>query len=269
MITFLLWNTRGKNLIDPVRRLVSEHQVDVLVLVEPGGSKGVLLQQLNSQPGQLYHFTTSLCESIDIYVRFPNDFIEAVFESSRLTVRRLSLPGREEILLVATHLPSLLYMSSESQPAEFFELSRTIRQVEEQRGHSRTIVVGDLNANPFDAGLVSAAGLNATMSKAVASRMTRTVQGRTYPFFYNPMWNLLGDRGPGPAGSYHYRRAEDVCYYWHLIDQVLIRPVLADLLENDGPRVVTKAQDIDLSRNGTPYATRFSDHFPLIFSLNI
>ena len=269
MLTFLLWNTRGKDLLDPLYRLAIEHELDVVVLIEPGESKAALLERLNQQTGALYRFTTSLCETVSIYTRFPNEFINPIHESARLTIRSLELPGRDEVLLVAAHLPSLLYMSSESQPAEFYELSRTIREIEERRGHGRTVLIGDLNANPFDAGVVSAAGLNATMSQTIAKRGTRTVQGRTYPFFYNPMWNLFGDRGPGPAGSYHYKRAEDVCYYWHLVDQVLVRPELADLLGSDGPRVVTTAQGLDLGRKGTPNSALYSDHFPIVFSLNI
>lgn len=61
--------------------------------------------------------------------------------------------------------------------------------------------------NPFDEGVVKAAGLHAMMTKATANERFRTVQGREYPFFYNPMWGFFGDRTDGPAGTFHYRRS--------------------------------------------------------------
>jgi hypothetical protein len=77
--------------------------------------------------------------------------------------------------------------------------------------------------NPFETGLVSAAGLNSVMSRRVASRETRKVQGREYRFFYNPMWSHFGDARDDTAGSYYYDAGEHVNYYWNMFDQVLLR----------------------------------------------
>jgi hypothetical protein len=68
-----------------------------------------------------------------------------------------------------------------------------VRDVEKRVGHDRTIVVGDLNMNPFDAGIVGAEGLNAVMTKQIASQGGRKVDAVRYPFFYNPMWSHFGD----------------------------------------------------------------------------
>lgn len=170
---------------------------------------------------------------------------------------------------MVVHLPSLLYVSKQSQPAEFFELSRTIREIEHDVGHTRTILLGDLNANPFDIALVSSAGLNATMSKEIAIRRTRIIQSRKYPFFYNPMWSLLGDNTPGPPGTFFFRQAEDVCYYWHMIDQVLLRPELMQKLAENTPNIITNAGDLDLLSKGRPNRYNYSDHLPILFRLNV
>ena len=45
--------------------------------------------------------------------------------------------------------------------------------------------------NPFEAGVVGAAGLNATMARSQALKEFCTVRGRQYQFFYNPMWGHL------------------------------------------------------------------------------
>ena len=103
---------------------------------------------------------------------------------------------------------------SESQAFECMKLDTQIAREEDQAGHRRTVLLGDLNMNPFEPGLVGAGGLNAVMSRQIASRATRTVQGTEYRFFYNPMWGHFGDRRNHTAGSYFYASSEHVSYYW-------------------------------------------------------
>jgi hypothetical protein len=101
------------------------------------------------------------------------------------------------------NFPSKLYWSKDSQAQECVNLARQISDVEKREGHSMTLLVGDLNMNPFEQGMIGSVGLNPTMARSIASQKYRTVQERRYPFFYNPMWNLLGDDHP-PAGTYYY-----------------------------------------------------------------
>jgi hypothetical protein len=157
--------------------------------------------------------------------------------SGRLTVRILRY-GETEVLFGAAHLSSKIHWSREDQAAEVHELSRQIRAEEERRGHSRTILVGDLNMNPFDDGVVQANGLHAMMTRATAEEGSRRVQGRDYPFFYNPMWGLFGDRTPGPPGTYYYRHPGHLSYEWNIFDQVLLRPGVVPFFEN--VEIITK-----------------------------
>ena len=102
--------------------------------------------------------------------------------------------------------------------------------------------------NPFEPGVVAAGGLHAVMSREVASRQSRTVQGRDYRFFYNPMWNHFGDANSPTAGSYFYNASEHVSYFWNLFDQVLIRPELAAPFDPDSLSIVTSAGSRSLVR---------------------
>ena len=67
-------------------------------------------------------------------------------------------------------------------------------------------------------------GLHGVMSRNVASRELRTVQGQKYPLFYNPIWSLMGDLNQGPPGSYYYESSQHVEHFWWMFDQVLVRP---------------------------------------------
>jgi hypothetical protein len=170
---------------------------------------------------------------------------------------------------VVTHFPSKLHWSDESQAFECTELARRISEQEEAAGHNRTILVGDFNMNPFEFGMVAASGLNSVVSRKVADLGVRTVQGREYRFFYNPMWNHLGDAKSDSAGSYYYDNAQHVNYFWNVFDQVLIRPELTKGFDPNRLNIVTSVGARSLVRSdGRPDYTYASDHLPIVFELD-
>ena len=61
-----------------------------------------------------------------------------------------------------------------------------------------------------------------------------------------------------------------VNYHWNVFDQVLIRPSLVDNFDKESLKFV----DFDgekslLKNNGTPNKDKYSDHLPLVFTLNL
>lgn len=92
-----------------------------------------------------------------------------------------------------------------------------------------------------------------------------------YPYFYNPMWNLLGDDPPGSApGTYYYRGRHSHELYWHMLDQVLVRPSLVERFDFEQLKIVTTVGGVRLTRTrGTPNRTRFSDHLPVVFAVDM
>lgn len=270
MVTFLFWNTNGKAMEAEVSTLAQEHRVDIIILSELTSSPASMLQALNRAEAAEFHYAPGQCERIRIFTRFSSRFLEPVYESISLSIRRLGLPARTEILVVAAHLPSKLFQSDSSQISACVELARTIREQEEKIGHTRTLVVGDLNMNPFEHGMVTANGMNAAMSRQIASRKTRTVQSREYPFFFNPMWAHLGDRSGHPPGTYYYSHSEFVNYYWNVFDQVLVRPDIIDHFETERIKLLTAVGRTSLLReDGRPDVRNFSDHLPLLFEIEL
>jgi exonuclease III len=264
---FLFWNIRGKPLAPLINDLAEEHGVDVIILAECRVDPAVMLQVLNSRVAD-FHFPFSGVEGIAIYTRFNSDFLKPVFESKRFSIRSLMLPARTPIVLAAVHLPSKLHWSSESQDFECVELAKAVDQVEAAAGHRRTIIVGDFNMNPFEAGLVSSVGLNSVMSRQIASRLRRTVQERDYHFFYNPMWSHFGDARNHTAGSYYYDAGQHVNFYWNIFDQVLLRPELAERFEPRSLSILKSAGSVSLVRaDGRPDALIGSDHLPILFEV--
>ena len=218
---FLFWNIKRKPHVGLVADLAEIHQTDVVVLAESATDPATILRALNRAPESGFQHAGGLCRRVAIFTRFSQEFLEPAWESERVSIRRLTLPARQPVLLATAHLPSKLHMSSESQGFECGELARQIAAEEQKAGHQRTILVGDLNVNPYEAGIVG--GLSSVASRRIASRGTRTVQGREYRFFYNPMWSHFGDAKSHTAGSYFYDSGEHVNHYWNLFDQVLLR----------------------------------------------
>lgn len=270
MINFMFWNINRKPLQSSIARLTAQHSVNLVILAESEISPEVMLDALHQQTGCMFHSTFSACKKISIYLSFPEKFLSPFRETERLTIRRLALSGLPEILVAATHFPSKLHWSGESQAAECGRLATIIRKAEKEIGHSRTLLVGDLNMNPFESGIIGASGLHGVMTRQIAEKRQRIVQGIEYPYFYNPMWGRFGDLTQGAAGTYYEHRTEHVSYFWNMFDQVLLRPDLLPYFQNENLNILTHDGEMPLvSVSGLPDDSLASDHLPILFSLNV
>jgi hypothetical protein len=267
MPKFLFWNLNKRPIPGFVRHVVREHDVEVLILAECVMTSEEMLVALNEDKPH-FQWAWGICESLKWFVRFDWRMMKPVVESSRVSIRSLEMPAREPILVAAAHLPSKMGFSDESQWFESVQLAGLIEQAEAAVGHHRTMLLGDLNMNPFEAGMVGArGGLNAVGSRRIASRDTRTVQREKYKFFYNPMWNHLGDRTE-TGGTFFYEHAEPVCCFWNMYDQVLLRPELLEGFTPDDVSILSEVRGLSLLENGRPDKEMASDHLPVMVNLN-
>ncbi len=225
MVTFLFWNLNRRPRQDLIACLAAEHEADIVILAENDVAERELETVLSRATNREFQKPWSLSEKIDIFTHFPESSLTSVLDnpSRRLTIRRLVV-GSQDILLAAVHVQSKLHWSEDDQSHEAVELAREISNAEESLGHRRTVLVGDLNMNPFEAGVASSHALHAVMTRDLASKGSRIVSGREYPFFYNPMWGFFGDRNLGPPGTHYFAGSKPVNFFWNMFDQVLIRP---------------------------------------------
>ncbi len=267
---FLFWNINKNSAGSVLSQIVSEHEVDLVVLAECR-DEGEILASLNSGADDRFHLTDSGTTRVVIYTRFSRSFIQPEHHDDYLTIRRICLTGRPEILLAAAHLPSRLHRKSDDEQVKIARgASESIRKCEARTGHSRTVLVGDLNMNPFEKGLSSADTLHAVMTRDIAVQKSRIVLGTEYHFFYNPMWGCFGDTTKGPPGTYYRRKSDLLEYFWYVFDQVLIRPALLDYFDNEALQILTRCGETSLLHpSGAPDATRASDSPSVLFTLKI
>jgi len=269
MLRVMFWNSKGAP--EALVAKVANHELaDILVLAEARKHPAPYLLALNRNPQSGFVACQTDCERISIYSRFPSDYFERLKDSRHVSIRRVNLPARPDFILVCLHLPSRLHQTPESQRTALMLLAQTVRAAEARTGISRSIIIGDFNCDPHEAGVVGAGGLHAVMSKERAQRMKRVVSDREYPFLYNPMWSYLGDLSEGPPGTYHYAHSEYVELFWHCFDQVLLSPSMLEYMRKDSVRVITRVEGVDLAdAKGYPNHERASDHFPLLLTLHV
>jgi hypothetical protein len=271
MRIFLFWNLNKKDdLTANIVSLANVYQIDVFMFAECVIPIHKILGALNIDSVSEYYYVPTNCEKIIIFTKFSDEFIAPVVESDRLTIQHLQLPGSLSILLAVTHLVDKQNWDEDSQNAECTVLADSIEEAENTVEHDRTILVGDLNMNPFQAGVVNARGLHAVMTRKIALERSRIVQEKSYKFFYNPMWSLFGDGTEGPPGTYYLRKSIHKVYFWNMLDQVLIRPELLPVFNNEDLSILDNDGVTSLAtEEGYPNKNNYSDHFPIKFQLNI
>ncbi len=269
MPTLAFWNVNARVSPETIAVLAREWDVDIIILAENETDRFEILRKLNADANGLYFSDPGQSDRLTIWTRFRPEPFCLVRDSPGVAIRHYSLRPGESFLVVAVHLASKLWTKTEDQIFVAAELGHDIRAAEERVGHSRTIVIGDLNMNPFESGVVGSGGLHGVMDRRIASGGSRRIRGKDYMFFYNPMWSKLGDGGPAPPGTYFHNNSSDVNYFWNMFDQVLVRPALLDSLPNDSVSIVTRIGDMDLlTDRGRPNSTVASDHLPIVCKLS-
>ncbi|MSU02140.1 endonuclease/exonuclease/phosphatase family protein [Tissierella pigra] len=128
-----------------------------------------------------------------------------------------------------------------------------------------TLVMGDFNINPFEDSMVNADTLHALSSKNIAKKIRRIVYEESYDMFYNPMWNKLGDENGD--GTYYYNSSQITNYYWNILDQFIVRPEIADIVNVNDIKIITQVGKYILKKDSGIPDKGISDHFPLYFKL--
>ncbi|QJW97671.1 endonuclease/exonuclease/phosphatase family protein [Frigoriglobus tundricola] len=201
---FLFWNIRraqGSRLTACLTRLAG-FGTDVFLFEECPADATPVLTALNAQQTNRYTVVASQSSRVRFFVRQTGPFDGATWHdpffdavSDRITALECQPRGALSVLIIGAHLDSPANGLSADDRAEWArDLAQDVRTVEGDIGHTRTILVGDLNMNPFDGGLVQTTALHAAMTRHLTGIVVRHEARTRNPVFYNPMWSCFGDR---------------------------------------------------------------------------
>lgn len=169
--------------------------------------------------------------------------------------------GVEPLLVIGYHGVSRQEAPSELQRGRIGADAR--REIDKRWDRDPLIVLGDFNANPFDAEVCGSAGLFALRDRAEARQERASpllALGEKQRPLYNPMWSLLTESATRPGGT-HVHNAE-LMLRWRLYDQILMSPDLIDAIQ-DPPEIRTEiAGQSLLTVHGNPDES-ISDHLPI------
>ena len=129
----------------------------------------------------------------------------------------------------------------------------------------KSIVIGDMNANPFDSEMVNKDAFNAVLFKKVIDERSSTVySGDAYERFYNPMLNCIKEENES-YGTFYYSSGIGPLY-WNCYDQILVRKALMNNIEEIKFLKKIKGEKL---LNKTKPNDKISDHLPLFVKINL
>ena len=278
----LFWNLRVRReedrapretaVCERLTRLVRARSPEVFVFSECVVPETELGNALNAGGRGQYVCPRSRSRRIRVWTRLNVDAVADRYNgrlTDRITVREVSFPSALPLLLVGVHLRDRQTLTTEEgRGLSVTEVADRIRRIEREAEHRRTLLVGDLNMNPYEAGVVGTQALHAVMTRELSATVAGLTARERFPCFYNPMWSCFGDASVGPSGTYYWNNADEPTnHFWQLYDQVLVRPdlldrfVRAEVVDHDG-------QESLLTPNGRPRSGTLSDHLPIYCELS-
>ena len=262
-LSILFWNMHKKDLSETLLQILEQHAPTVVLLCEYGGSEGQLLTTVNRKSIR-YRMDDSLGVSRMIALTtLRKSGLKRLRDEDRYSFWRVG-NGQNRITLCGLHLHSGPNHDQKVRNQLLPRIRPDLATVENREGHDRTVLIGDMNLNPFDDMLMSSEGLHAISSLNEAKRGSRQVLRQERPYFYNPMWSHLGDRPIEPSGTYFWEKGSAMGYGWNMLDQTLFRPSVMDLYEDFEVEILTHAGDNSLvDVRGRPDSKSASDHLPI------
>lgn len=261
---YAFWNTHNKENINTyLQGFIDEYRPDVLALAEYKAD-GKRLENFLRKNGLPYTFIPRIASRLDIFYIGNSKKVTHCSESKYYTIKILPY-GKERQIISVVHFPSKMYQDDAGNEEILRDMLSDINRIRQNKKIKNIVMVGDFNMNPFESPMISATALQAISSREIVIRRgERVYKEKDREFFYNPMWNFLGD-ARNPVGSYYYKSPQNEALYWNTFDQFIVNKELADDIDLNKIKFVTSLGTIKLgNERGEPVV---SDHFPLYFEI--
>lgn len=291
IVRFLTWNMHKMNTPEiegVLTELVQENNIDVVILQEASGA--FINTALRADHDELPYPKGEPGKGVRIFLRrgmFDHDFVDYTPMRKLVFVQLRLRTGVTFFNLAAVHLHSKRNNTERQQQWKNMALMAKLGEYEKRtKNPTHTILAGDLNANPYESNLLDPYLLRGQSDRLLIKQLDSypvkaALSKQVLGFWYNPMWNLLGDvdartGNPRPTGTY-FRHTEAETVQWSLLDGFLVRPALMNQIVHAEVAIISRTQSTELLRpdidwpNKTLFTDlkKLSDHLPVKFSLTL
>ena len=265
---YLFWNTNNKEVDNIIYDIVEEYEPTILAFAEYNKEINYLARNINIRTSQRYVAIQKLACRVQILIneKLANE-VEHCADHNNYTIKILPYNSfHDNHIVVFVHLPSKIKDNREKNRNLLEQITLQVNKLDNNKNR-KVVIFGDFNLNPYEEAMTYFTGCNAVSTKNVAnkiSRKDRNEKGKQYFYYYNPMWNFLGDNND-VNGTFYYDKTSDHSRYWNTFDQFVVSPKLMEDIKEI--KVVKSVGNINLAdKNGIPNRN-ISDHYPLYFRL--
>ena len=269
-MNILFWNTYKNNhksgIDDCLIELVIDKRCDIIILAEYHDDVRYLCRQINNISNVEYVPIPNNggCEKIKGFIN-KKYRIENINEQHRYQIIKIETVSYK-LLIGMIHNISKLHASDDQQKENLRFFNHDVCEAEKSNKTKNTLIIGDFNANPFEVSCVSADTIHAIPYIQEVKKKSRTVQGREYEKFYNPMWKFLGMREI-PYATYYYNNSGLINYFYNIFDQIIIRPQLLNSFVDESLAIITNTLKHNLLTGHKPNKEYYSDHLPIFCTI--
>lgn len=258
---YLFWNThKNIQINDVLSEIIIENDINMVLLAEYNADSADLITKVSNQHLKMQEYPM-LSKRIKMFGTIAN--IHGGKESDQYCIRVIN----NQDIICCVHLNSKIYNGeADSREDTVQYILHDIEEKEQEINSENSIVVGDFNSNPYDNALINARYFHGMPIYDIAKSKSRTFNGHEYRMFYNPMWNFLGDADK-PYGTYYYSGSNAINTYWHIYDQVIIRPALKERFIQDSLKIITGTKTKSLLNGKGHPDKQYSDHLPIMFEI--
>lgn len=264
-MNLLYWNLHNNvNIESIICSALKENNVDVFLCSEYNNVDFNKILELLSNYALLENY--DLCRKVKVIYKktIKLDLLQA---QNRYILFKLII-NSNPYLIAGIHLPSNPNSNSDDRKYEIRKIVSDVIDYEKRifdGENNLSIVIGDMNANPFDSEMINKDSFNCVFFKDIIEKQNVvTYRGEPYEMFYNPMLNYISEENKN-YGSFYYSSGINPLY-WYCFDQILVRKSLVDKLK--AVKYIKKINDIDLVNEVAPKKD-ISDHLPLFVNVNL
>ncbi|MCH5171574.1 MAG: hypothetical protein J1F31_01905 [Erysipelotrichales bacterium] len=262
-MNLLYWNLKSNNNLELIiADCIQENSIDIAIFSEYENINfDILKRKLSDSFCLLESFGG--CKKVKILYRNTIS-LTLIREQHRYLLAKLNLENKKYII-VGVHLPSNTCGSNSSDRKHIIRnIINDISDAEKDNIES-SIVIGDMNASPFDAEMIEKDSFNSVLFKNIInSQEVVTYLECKYRRFYNPIIEYINETNEN-YGSFYYSSG-NYCLYWYCFDQILVRKNLANQIHTF--KYLKKIKQQDLIKKKKPNK-KISDHLPLLVNINI